>query len=115
LDDMLAKDPFVRDVDRDAFVPVARALLEEQPRTPKELGELLAERFPKHTSEAMHHAARAFLALVQVPPRGVWGVGGQVRLTTLEAWVGRPLGSSTEHDDLVVRYLRAFGPASAKD
>jgi len=114
LADMLAKDPFVRDVDRDAFVPVARALLEEVPRTPKELGELLVARFPQHTSEAMHHAARAFLALVQVPPRGVWGVGGQVRLTTLEAWTGE-LQRATDVDTLVVRYLRAFGPATVKD
>jgi hypothetical protein len=112
---MLAKDPYARGVPVDDIVRATREIVDGEPKTPAELAQLLLARFPDHDAEALGHAARAFVALVQVPPRGVWGVGGQVRLTTLESWVVRPLGSSTEHDELVLRYLAAFGPASAKD
>ncbi|MEA3055927.1 MAG: hypothetical protein QOD30_1359 [Actinomycetota bacterium] len=112
---MLAKDPYARGAPVDDIVRATREIVGGEPRTPADLAQLLVERFPTHDAEALGHAARAFVALVQVPPRGVWGVGGQVRLTTLESWVDRPLGSSTEHDELVLRYLRAFGPASTKD
>jgi len=112
---MLAKDPYARRVPVDDVVRATREILEREPMPPAELAQLLTERFPEHDAEALTHAARAFVALVQVPPRGVWGVGGQVKVTTLESWVDRPLGRSTEHDELVIRYLRAFGPASAKD
>jgi hypothetical protein len=112
---MLAKDPHARRVPVDAIVGATREIVDVEPRTPTDLATLLVDRFPELDAEALGHAARAFVPLVQVPPRGVWGVGGQVRVTTLESWVDRPLGSSTDHDEMVLRYLRAFGPASTKD
>ncbi|MFF3110139.1 winged helix DNA-binding domain-containing protein [Kitasatospora sp. NPDC057904] len=93
----------------------ARELVEERPRTFQELGGLLAATRPDRDPAALAQAARCLLPLVQVPPRGIWGRGGPAAHTTAEAWLGRPLDPAPSLDDLALRYLAAFGPATAAD
>ena len=93
----------------------ARTMLEERPRSGRELRALLAERFPDEDSAALAYACRNHLALVQVPPRGVWGRTAQVTTTTAEAWLGRPLATRPALGAVVLRYFGAFGPASVAD
>jgi Winged helix DNA-binding domain len=103
------------DVDLAPVVELGRRFLAEKPRTGAELRAALAERFPDGDKAALAEACRHLIALVQVPPRGVWGRTSQVRSTTAEAWLGRPLAARPSSDDVVLRYLAAFGPATVAD
>ena len=52
--------------------------------------------------------------MVQVPPRGLWKRSGGVVYQTMENYLGQPATEVDVHE-LVRRYLRAFGPATAAD
>jgi hypothetical protein len=102
-------------IDVDEVVRVGRALLDEKPRTIAALRKLLHERWPDRDPGALAYAVRYLVPLVQLPPRALWGRGGLPVLATPETWLGRSVGSATAPDDLVMRYLAAFGPASVMD
>jgi len=103
------------DVDTAHLVAAGRALVEERPRTYAEIGALLRARWPDRDAAALAHAIRALVPLIQVPPRGIWGAGGPAAHTTAEAWLGRPLAPDPAPDDMIARYLAAFGPATVRD
>jgi hypothetical protein len=102
-------------VDLDRLAALAREFVEETPRTMKQLREALGQQWPDADPQSLAVAARCGLPLVQVTPRGLWGRSGQVALTTVEHWLGRPAGPAASPDATVLRYLAAFGPASVKD
>jgi hypothetical protein len=110
--------PFIKQldgVDVDALVAASRTILEEQPLTPTGLASALAPSWPDRDRASLSYAARFLLPLVQVPPRGLWGRTGRATNTTLESWLGRPLDERPQVEDLVLRYLAVFGPASVSD
>ena len=102
-------------LDLDRVAAAARERLDERPSTLHDLGASLAERWPGRDPAALAQVARARLALVQVPPRGLWGAGGAAVHATAERWLGTPLGPPAPAETLVLRYLAAFGPAGARD
>jgi len=102
-------------VDLDAVLARARALLEERPMTPSELGVAMAPGWPDRDAPSLAYAARFMLPLVQVPPRGLWGRTSRPTNTTAEAWLGASMAPDPSIDDLLLRYLAAFGPASIAD
>ena len=109
--------PFAKNLvglDEAAVLAAAREALQASPMSPGDLGRHLATRWPERDPASLAYLARYSMSLVQVPPRGLWRRTSRTVNTTLEAWTGR-VPVATTVDDLVLRYLRAFGPASAAD
>jgi hypothetical protein len=102
-------------VNLDELLDAARDLVGEQPRTVTELRALLGERWPKHDARALAYSVQYLLPLVHVPPGGTWGRGGAVPAVMAESWLRRPLSSDRSPEELILRYLGAFGPATVSD
>ena len=110
--------PFGRNLvglDLDEVLAAGRAIVDEKPATLSELRKRLGERWPDRDASSLAYAVRYLLPLVQVPPRGIWGMGGLPRLASSESWLGRPVGTETDPEGIILRYLAAFGPASVVD
>jgi hypothetical protein len=96
-------------VDVHPVLPVARELLEEEPRTFNALRGLLSERFPDANERGLGYAARTHLPLTMVPTEDRWGFPRDAKFALAEA------GDDGSPRTLVRRYLAAFGPATAAD
>jgi winged helix DNA-binding protein len=102
-------------IDPDKLITAGRELLDDRPMIFSELGRALAERWPDRDPASLAQAIRAWVPLVQVPPRGVWRRSGRPAHTTIESWLGFPVSPTPSIDQLVLRYLAAFGPATVRD
>jgi len=121
-------------VDLAELTALAAALLSQDALTRVELGRRLAPRWPGHDPVSLAYAATHLLPVVQVPPRGLWRSGGQATFFLAAAWLAGPgasapfpaaagLGASppdparpeNAREQLVLRYLAAYGPASVLD
>jgi Winged helix DNA-binding domain len=105
-------------VDVGRVVVQARALLAEEPRTFEELREQLSRDDPGGDERAMGYAVRMLLPLVQVPDgESAWAFPTAARFALAEKWLGQkiPTEGEPQPDQLVLRYLAGYGPASVVD
>ncbi len=102
-------------VDLDRLAALGRELVEDEPRSLGDVGRLLAAHWPEHEPSLLGNALAALAPLVHVPPRGMWGRNGRAVQTTAERWLGCPLDAAGPPDELLLRYLAAFGPATVDD
>ena len=100
----------------------AAALLSREALTRVEIGRRLAVSWPEHDPASLAYAATHQLHLVQVPPRGLWGENGQAAWFLGAAWLDGlsvsppdPARPENAREQLVLRYLAAYGPASVHD
>jgi hypothetical protein len=101
-------------LDTDEFNAAVSDVLDDGPLPVKALGEALAARFPGVPPNALAHLARVNQPLAQLPPRGAWQQSGGVVYQYVDRWVGRAL-TEPDPQQLVRRYLTAFGPGTAAD
>lgn len=112
-------------VDLPQLAAGAAAYVTAEPRTTVQLGAHLAAAWPQVDPKDLAAFARALLPLVQVPPRGLWRGSAAPTLTTLDAWAPAAVAAAGDltdpdvrhraEDDLLLRYLRAYGPATVAD
>ncbi|MBF9135444.1 AlkZ family DNA glycosylase [Plantactinospora sp. S1510] len=100
---------------RDEVVAAGRELLDERPLSFDELGRSLAQRWPDRDPAALAQGIRAWVPLVQVPPRGVWGRTGIAAHATLDDWLGAEPRRDYPIEEMLSRYLAAYGPATVRD
>ena len=89
-------------------------VLVDGPVGQKELSAAVGEALPDLPTGDRAVIARGLVPLVQLPPRGIWKGSGGMVYEHLERWVGLPM-VDTGVEDVVRRYLAAFGPSSAAD
>ncbi|NKE61328.1 winged helix DNA-binding domain-containing protein [Lentzea sp. PSKA42] len=117
LDRELQSGPFasrLRGLDLDEVAEAGRKILEDTPQGTAEAGKQLKERWPDREHTVLGNALRNKLALVQLPPRGLWHKSGRAVCTTVENWLGQPQ-QAMPREELVLRYLKAFGPSTVMD
>lgn len=110
--------PFARNtagLDRDQLLSTGRQLLEANPHTRAELARALAGRWPDADAPSLAQAVTYLLPVVQIPPRGMWRRKGQARWAMAREWLGVEPVPGAAPDDLILRYLAAFGPATVTD
>ena len=100
-------------LDAAGVLPVARALLAEEPRTFTALRAALVERFPDVHERALGFCARMLLPLTMVPSADPFGFPRDAAFAV--APVEPAAGADAAREALVLRYLAAFGPASVAD
>ena len=100
-------------LEREELIAAGRAAVEATPLTFSALGRALARRWPDRDPA---RSPRGCAPGAPRPGAAAGRVGRQRagRHTTAEAWLGRPL-RATALDEMVLRYLGAFGPATVRD
>jgi len=102
-------------LDIDAVLKAGIERMAAGPATAVHLREHLAPLWPDREPAALAHAVRCLLPTIQTPPRGIWGKGGNPAMSTADLWLGSPIDPDPSIDNLVLRYLAAYGPASVAD
>jgi hypothetical protein len=105
----------IGDADVGEVVAAGLGFLEDGPLIPAELGRRLKEGWPEADAQSLAYVIRFLVPNIQPPPRGLWQRSGAARIELMERWLGRPVAAEPPLDELVVRYLATFGPATPAD
>jgi hypothetical protein len=102
-------------LDRPKVEAAARELLAAKPLTFTEVRDALVQQFPDVNERALGFTTRMLVPLVMVPTETRWGYPANARFTPAEEWLDARLHGRAVPEELVQRYLTAFGPATPAD
>lgn len=110
-------------IDIDEVAAAGRTVMADgRPRTMSELVHAVEERWPGRPRRALGELlVAALVPMAQLPPRGLWQHTAGVRNLPLAAWLGRDIdplparGDDPVGQQLLRRYLAAYGPATSAD
>ncbi|WP_067692184.1 winged helix DNA-binding domain-containing protein [Nocardia jejuensis] len=107
----------VAGLDLGAFAAAGRELLTGRTLSRRELGRALVERFPDRAPGKLNHLLGVLVPMLHDADAGRWGRWRTryVSVSLAEEWIGAPLADSPQPETLVLRYLAAYGPATAAD
>jgi hypothetical protein len=101
-------------VDLEPFLRAARKEFRKHPLTFAEIKQLIRALDPDCDADAISYGVRTRVELIGVPKETRWRFGGRAPFVLAEDWLGRELGKP-DPQQLVRRYLAAFGPATPAD
>ena len=104
-------------VDLAALVKTSQAILKGGPKTFEDIRAAFLKADPAADERALGYAVRMMLPLVQVPEEDcAWGFPAKACFAAAETWLDRTVPTRPEPpDQLILRYLAGYGPASASD
>ncbi|MFJ7495794.1 winged helix DNA-binding domain-containing protein [Streptomyces sp. NPDC097727] len=110
-------------IDLDEVAAAGRAVMaDQQPRTMRELVQALEDRWPGPPRRVLGELlVAALIPMAQLPPRGLWQQTAGVRNLPLATWLARDIAPLPAGDgdpvgqQLLRRYLAAYGPAASAD
>ncbi|MCA2205808.1 winged helix DNA-binding domain-containing protein [Nocardia rosealba] len=91
------------------------AVLGDEPMAAADLRAEAAIRYPDRDPGAVSQTWLYQLPVLQTPPRGRWRDNSRPVWSRVQPWLGAPLDPDYPVAELILRYLRAFGPASTMD
>lgn len=101
--------------DLNEMIRAVTEFVQETPRTFAEISDFLVARYPQYDVGAMRYAFRMHVPLAQVPNESEWKYPANPKFTLAEPWLGHPVSAEHRLQELMRRYLAAFGPASVAD
>ncbi|MEP6987027.1 MAG: winged helix DNA-binding domain-containing protein [Chloroflexota bacterium] len=102
-------------IDKERVLKVAHDFIAEKPRTFAEISAMLSAEMPDSDVGAMRYTVRTHIPMVQVPISSGWSYPGTPAFTLANVWLGKPIPEHEHLQELVLRYLAAFGPATIAD
>lgn len=93
----------------------ANWLMNNTDRGAEEMRERARIDWPEEDPQLLASAVQWILPLCQIPPRGVWKTNARPRWALADQWLGEPLETTSNLEELVLRYIRAFGPMATGD
>ncbi|WP_188828803.1 winged helix DNA-binding domain-containing protein [Nocardia camponoti] len=102
-------------LDPDEVRAHGEAVLGDEPMSAAAMRDEAAKLYPDRDPGAVVQTWLYQLPVLQTPPRGRWRDNSRPVWSRIEPWLGAPIETDYPVAELIMRYLRAFGPATTMD